>query len=301
MENLDLTEILKNVPKGTKLYSTTHGDICFKFINYNDSVYPIVCYENGNEYHFTKEGKYHYNYNGECVLFPSKEQRDWSKFKLPCQFKIGDVLTSKDGWVIAIFNKEDYLPTGGNSDVLYYNCFYNVRYNECLIKTSYGIGRTNDYRYATETEKNILFDRLQEKGYFWNDMTNSLEKYKFKIGDKIQNINSKNKYEIIDIKHDYYILKNKCNLDCFNQNHYELYQEKFDITTLKPYDKVLVRSGNTYKWTPQFLSYLDTHTEYSYKFVIIGIGSFSQCIPYEGNEHLVGTTNDCDEYYKIWK
>lgn len=238
MENLDLTKILKNVPRGTKLYSTTHGDIYLEKVKINDPAYPIICYNNNflGQLCFTKEGKYSQYCNGECVLFPSKEQRDWSEFKLPCQFKIGDVLTSKNGCIIAIFNKEDYLPTGGNSDVLYYNCFYNVRYNEFLIKTSYGIGRTNDYRYATEIEKNILFGRLQEKGYFWNDVTNSLEKYKFKIGDKIQDKETKEIYIIYDIEHDKYKVKEntQCYLFAEYQNQYELYQDTFDITILKP-------------------------------------------------------------------
>ena len=73
-ENLNLIEILKNCPKGTKLYNTIHGNIIFQGIN-QDSIYPIET-SGGNYY---ADGKYFRN-KGECVLFPSKDQRDWSKF-----------------------------------------------------------------------------------------------------------------------------------------------------------------------------------------------------------------------------
>ena len=298
MENLDLREILKNVPKGTKLYSTAHGDINFNYIDYNN-VYSIICYGNHYRYSFTKEGKLIAGNNGECLLFPSKEQRDWSKFELPCQFKLGDVLISNGGHCIAIFNKKDCLPIGGDSNTLYYNCFYNIASNRLEIGINYGIGTINNYHHANKEERTFLFDKLQEAGYFWNGVTNSLEKYKFKIGTKIQNIASKNKYKIVDISHDYYILENKSYLKCSDQNKYT--KEKFDITTLKHYDKVLIRYGNNDIWTPQIFSYLDNNfKQHCYKFVIIGGASVPQCISYKGNEHLTETTNDCDEYYKTW-
>ena len=80
-ENIDLTKILKNCPKGTKLYSTIFGYVNFKMI-LNDSEYPIRVYYKAeiNEKSFTKDGKMMNNYDAECTLFPSKEQRDWSKF-----------------------------------------------------------------------------------------------------------------------------------------------------------------------------------------------------------------------------
>lgn len=82
-ENLNLVEILKDCPEGTKLYSPIVGDVEFKHIKYCE--YPIVtrC-KNGNRIlSFTKEGLFFpEGVQGECImLFPSKEQRDWSKFK----------------------------------------------------------------------------------------------------------------------------------------------------------------------------------------------------------------------------
>ena len=83
-ENIDLTKILKDCPKGTKLYSTIYGEVEFHHIDKSDS-YPIVLRADANFYPVvTKHGKHTIAYEdeGECVLFPSKDQRDWSKFKL---------------------------------------------------------------------------------------------------------------------------------------------------------------------------------------------------------------------------
>ena len=83
-ENLNLVEILKNCPEGTKLYSTTYGDVEFIRVNQNDDVYyPIeIKLSDDSINSVTTDGRLCEYYNGECVLFPSKEQRDWSKFKV---------------------------------------------------------------------------------------------------------------------------------------------------------------------------------------------------------------------------
>ena len=82
-ENIDLTEILKDCPKGTKLYSTVYGVVRFDEID-KDKTYPISLYTNtACIFNVTSDGRLAKNYNGECTLFPSKEQRDWSKFKAP--------------------------------------------------------------------------------------------------------------------------------------------------------------------------------------------------------------------------
>lgn len=79
-ENLNLVEILKDCPKGTKLYSPVFGEV--KFESINDIIGPIIVTTNtGNAEYFTADGKMYTYYNGECLLFPSKDQRDWSKFK----------------------------------------------------------------------------------------------------------------------------------------------------------------------------------------------------------------------------
>lgn len=81
-ENLNLVEILKDCPQGTKLYSTIYGDVKFIRVNQNDDVYPIeIKLSDDSIISVTTDGRLCKYYNGECVLFPSREQRDWSKFK----------------------------------------------------------------------------------------------------------------------------------------------------------------------------------------------------------------------------
>ena len=87
-ENLNLVEILKDCPKGTKLYSTTYGDVELIRVNQNDDVdyYPIeIKLSDDSITNVTTDGRLCEYYNGECVLFPSKEQRDWSKFNVKKQ------------------------------------------------------------------------------------------------------------------------------------------------------------------------------------------------------------------------
>lgn len=82
-ENLDLVKILKNCPIGTRLYSLIHGEVALDEIGNPDVEYPIlVITEQGYNHKFTIDGRFYFKYkNSECVLFPSKDQRDWSKFK----------------------------------------------------------------------------------------------------------------------------------------------------------------------------------------------------------------------------
>ena len=82
-QKLNLCEILKDCPKGTKLYSTVLGYVIFQGI-VEGAVYPIVvsC-ENGVNEDFTADGKMFIDFDGECTLFPSKEQRRWADFIAP--------------------------------------------------------------------------------------------------------------------------------------------------------------------------------------------------------------------------
>lgn len=82
-ENIDLTKILKNCPKGWEFYSTVLGYVKFEKI-IDGNLYPIIvrCKNEINE-NITNDGKLIVHYDGECILFPSKEQRDWNKFTAP--------------------------------------------------------------------------------------------------------------------------------------------------------------------------------------------------------------------------
>ena len=82
-ENIDLTKILKDCPKGFKLYSLTRGEVAFCHINKNHILYPIEVEVRKDIFEcYSSEGKIYKN-EGECTLVPSKDQRDWSKFTAP--------------------------------------------------------------------------------------------------------------------------------------------------------------------------------------------------------------------------
>ena len=87
MEKINIAEILKDCPKGMELYSPLCGE-CRVIKIYNSLGFDVV---NGNDDVFTFSYDGRYNLMGECCIFPSKDNRDWSTFQRP--FKDGDILS----------------------------------------------------------------------------------------------------------------------------------------------------------------------------------------------------------------
>lgn len=91
-ENIDLTQILKDCPKGWKFYSSIHGELLFSWIYVSSSASQITFIDPNTTsmtdsttpitVNFYRDGRYYPN-QGECTIFPSKDQRDWSKFTAP--------------------------------------------------------------------------------------------------------------------------------------------------------------------------------------------------------------------------
>ena len=105
-ENLNLVEILKDCPVGTKLYSTIYGDVEFVKVS-NRLEYPIEVKRRFNSIgSFTNDGRAFAGYDGECTLFPSKDQRDWNKFKVKKQKFDPKTLNPFDK-VLARFSEDD--------------------------------------------------------------------------------------------------------------------------------------------------------------------------------------------------
>ena len=80
-ENIDLTKILKDCPKGWKFYSNKYGEVTFWGVS--DLVYPIQLNTKNNGAKLLSEKGEEIIGNGKCILFPSKDQKDWSKFTAP--------------------------------------------------------------------------------------------------------------------------------------------------------------------------------------------------------------------------
>ena len=81
-ENIDLTKILKDCPKGWDFYSCIYGKVRFDCLQ--SCEYPVLIMRGDGLYaSFSRVGKYTDAPDSECCLFPSKEQRNWSKFEAP--------------------------------------------------------------------------------------------------------------------------------------------------------------------------------------------------------------------------
>ena len=161
-ENIDLTKILKDCPKGTKLYSPIFGEVDFIKIH-NGAEYPIITKKGAYNPNFTEKGFYYADEGEECLLFPSKEQRDWSKFTAPWYKKnkfnpktlkpFDKVMVRDDNcyeWVCTIFSHQgdDYGYPYNTSSGAYVCC---IPYND---DTKHLIGTTEEapeyYRYWDE-------------------------------------------------------------------------------------------------------------------------------------------------------
>ena len=168
-ENIDLTKILKNCPTGFELYSSVYGEVKFVGIDENHKHLWIDIKVKNNIYvSLTLEGKFSYNYDGECILFPSKDQRDWSKFAAPWyKPKNKDTETKKfDPKTLKSFNKvlvRDYCDEEWTCDIfshiirqddtLSYMCIF-THYDHCIPyndDTKHLVGTTDEapefYRY----------------------------------------------------------------------------------------------------------------------------------------------------------
>lgn len=292
---INVAELLKDCPTGMELNCTMYDNVYFDRIDENNA-YPIRCYvlhDGGKEsISFTSFGTYAINKIAKCVIFP-KGKTTWEGFQV--SFKDGDIVATTNGIWIGI-------TTGGksNEDIPTY-CIINSNNNfeayledkqTCMFK-----------RLATEEEKQKLFDAIKDNGYKWNAETKTLEKLikpKFKVGDKITDGEDFMTIEYIDNEYYYNIKRDTVSrLFIKNQDNWKLVPDKFDITTLVPFEsKVLVRNSDLDEWRGAFWSYL-TNDMYGFNFDTTR-GYYKQCIPYKGNEHLLGKTKNCADYYKIW-
>jgi hypothetical protein len=164
-------------------------------------------------------------------------------------------------------------------------------------------------RLATEEEKQKLLDAIKENGYKWNAETKTLEELvvpKFKVGDKITD--GEDSFTIVYMDNEcYYDIGRNTVTRLFikYQDDWKLVPNKFDISTLIPYEsKVLIRNTLCGHWEPAFWgAYTIDHSDglLQHHDYLTTKGFTNYCIPYEGNEHLMGKTDDCIEYYKTWE
>lgn len=323
-EKINIAEILRNKPHGVKLYSPIFGNCTYCYIHGETSDICVKRPYNVMSY-FNFEGLY--NTAGECLLFPSKEMRNWSKFA----WKKGDVLVSDNGKVEVIFEKfvnDTYQSFIGKHhlDNLEDNLYYQ---NEGEYLTSIFNTESKD---AAQTYVKTLEKKLGGK---LNHETLEVEKTQpefkdgdiafadygnrkdvFIVSDKTNLLECYNSFISLDLSgltlnmgyRTSYFKSNICKLRIATE---EEKQQLFDALAkegkawdakkkqivdlkpkckFKPFDKVLVRDNEDDIWEVSLFGYKDDELYYRCDNGITWI----QCIPYDGNEHLLGTTNNVE-------
>ena len=162
---MNIAELLKYCPKGTKLYSTVFGEVKFSEV-YPDSMIAVLITGNCKRA-FRKDGSY--SEYGECVLFPSKDQKDWDKFRIPV--KRGDIMMSNGRAFIISDEYADTLIGKYHGYICGIDAFGNF-----IVSQSNHHWTNSFYIPASEEAKKELFDKMKEAGYKWNTNTLKLEK-----------------------------------------------------------------------------------------------------------------------------
>lgn len=237
MENkINIAEILRDIPKGTKLYSPLFGEC--ELVGVDNSKYPIVIkaqrIDGAISKGIMKDGRYFDGYEeAECSLFPSARMRNWNKF-----FKRGDVVVNEYSGLITVFDgwkNDDY--TKFNTTIDYYK-----------VSNSWGkedVYCTGIYRRATDEERAKFIAAAEEHyGGKYNPETLQVKPVK--------------------------VSKPKC--------------------SFKPFDKVLVRCNEDSVWCCELFSHYNTFNKQCP--YVCSSSVYKYCIPYEGNQHLLGTTNN---------
>ena len=303
MGKINIAEILKNCPKGMELDCAMWDGVTFEKVQSGN--YPIrIRIKDAEDVvaDLTEFGEWNYTKASKCVIFP-KGKTTWEGFVPPCKFKDGDIiytLLESNFEYISIFQK------ASKTRIYSYVDLGSQLYPKhpdglCLIDN------ITSQRLATEEEKKKLFDAIKDSGYRWNAEKKTLEeliKPIFKKGDKVRVKNGLSEYRVIDnVEDTFYSLVPIGKIDFTDQNRWELVPNKFDINTLVPFEsRVLVRHDRDNKWCGSFFSHIDEDfRSHCYKFVTVAGKSYPMCIPYEGNEHLIGKTDDCNDFYKTWE
>lgn len=322
---IKVAEILKDKPQGVKLYSSICGAVELKEVLDVRKKKSIVVKElnSSNQHRFWYDGKFFKA--GQCVLQPSKEMADWSKFS----WKRGDVLVCKDVNSHIIFDKFN--------DDTYTTFTGKLNYQATKAGYSYvhtrNIAMTQDFDIekddAAQTYINTIEERLRGK---LNRETLEVEKPKkkpvFELGnlyvfneedeDGEQTIIGKligknesedtltfgNQYEIenekfvTDQAFDLRIsiheeLREATEGEAITfQEAYTIWEKSKEQPVFKPFDKVLCRDDIGKEWNIDLFESTVTHnSKYNYK-CMANIWKF--CIPYAGNENLLGTTKDVE-------
>lgn len=313
VEKINIVEILKDKPQGTKLYSSACGKC--KLEEVDDKSFKISFYNSkfgfmtGGEGYLDKNGKLYDD--GECIIFPSKEMRDWSKFA----WKKGDVLINSCGFqcIFKEWASDDYTKFNG--------CYSNSKdgYEDVSnAETAKFVKLDNNiaYGYVREIERKLggilnletleiektqpefkdgdivvygesvaICRRLYKHtlsfyvslneifGLLFADEVESSEEYRFATEEEKQQL-----FDALEKEGKAWDAEKKQIVDIKKEHQF------------KPFEKVLVRDSYNDMWRASFFSHIK---EDDGRYVTTGL-TWKFCIPYIGNESLVGTTKDVE-------
>ena len=327
--NINVLEVLESKPNGTKLWCVLFGKCFLDGIDINN-IRPIrIGIEKGDTFKLTANAKLSGKYiDGDCLLYPSKEMRDWSRFA----WKKGDILISSDGGTEVIFDKwyddtytsfycKHYLNSEDETKFVYYEEFIctTERYAiEDKDKAQIYIGiieeRLGGKLNCETLEIEKTMPELYDGDIAFADYGNRQDM--FIVTGRTSSYDGYTSFISLDLNH--MTLSLGCKTSFFKKDLCELRlateaekQQLFDALAkkgktwdaehkmivdlksqveLKPFDKVLVRANGYNKWQVSLFGYKDGNCYYC----CCGFG-WSQCIPYIGNESLLGTTKDMED------
>ena len=238
MENkINIAEILRDMPKGTKLYSPLFGKC--ECIDVDHSEYPIIIKAQRTDgtvaKGFMKDGRYFDGFeDARCLLFPSAKMRDWSKF-----FKHGDVVLNEHSGLVAIFAgwvDDEFTEFNATINLCKKDNFWSKEKETCPTECFSKVADEERAEFIAAAEKHY--------GGRYNPKTLRVDPVK--------------------------VSKPMC--------------------SFKPFQKVLVRCNEDRVWRCELFSHYNTFNK---QFPYVRLSSvYKYCIPYEGNQHLLGTTNN---------
>ena len=310
-KELNIAEILKDKPKGIKLWSPAFGQCKLCDVALTFSLPIDVEVSNGTHYYLLEDTRIYKD--GKPMLFPSEEMRDWEKFA----WKKGDVIVNNINDISCVFD--------GWRDNEYETFTAKFIYSSKTWCDASWFYTTNNFAKSSDSEAFINMIEEQYGGKL-NLSTLEIERQpEFKDGDILTFCSFIFIYKMKDANMVYsHVSYDTDNKDCIRLNadmpfcinsfiadfKYATREEKqrlFDALAkegkqwdaekkqivdlqFKPFDKVLVRNLDENEWKPDFFSkYYSVEEEFG---CISGM-LWKQCIPYnDSTKHLLGTTDD---------
>ena len=328
-EKINIAKILKYKPQGTKLYDLLRNiDVELDKVHTTDVGTYIECTSNNEVgstlmFDYSKLGTEKCWLDGLQILLPSKEMRDWSKLA----WNTGDILVNKDGNAHVIFEgfDDDTYETFNGNNYLWKNEGITMCFGEYEDELP-----TSDFSKANKEDAQKYIRQIEKRlGYKLNFENLKIEKSEFKDGDIVALMVRKCTHiAIFQSRQETYIgfhavlcnneqllleepfreddgdIELRLATDSEKQQLFnalakegkawdaekkQIVDLKPKVDVLKPFDRVLVRNCKSENWRANLFGYIDKDGFYCCVWA-----NWAYCIPYIGNESLVGTTKDVE-------